>query len=123
MATKRGPRTRRRYFRKKHQTRKHRRPQTKSIHPRSVLNLSNSNTNGNVGALYSPVSTPGKNNTRTPNSPITMKAKLLASMYPNRASMIQRSSSFNNGNIETEETWWKRAEAELGTENKPYYRN
>ena len=48
---------------------------------------------------FSPISSPGPNSptfSPTPNTPITKHAKELAKLYPNRGTMIQRSTSFNN---------------------------
>lgn len=55
---------------------------------------------------FSPVSSPGPNSpslslspNSSPNTPITKRAKMLASLYPNRRSMLERSESFNTTEI------------------------
>jgi len=79
---------------------------------------------------FSPVSSPGPNsptfsltpNTQPntqPNTPITKHAKELAKLYPNRGTMIQRSSSFNNGF--TTENFYTEFEKLFPEKNGPAY--
>lgn len=124
MATKRGPRTRRRLFHKKRRqaTRRYRRPPQDKMNSLSVSISNSNNYHGN--ALYSPVSSPGESNTnneKEPNTPITRKAKLLAKLYPNLQGMLQRSTSFGSANNPLNENSWRQLEEELGTVNEPYY--
>ena len=128
MATKRGLRTRRRLFHKKKRqvTRRYRRPPPT---PMNSLSLSNSNNAAGNG-FYSPVSSPGasntnnknnKNNSTTTNSELAARAKLLAKLYPNLRGMLDRSTSFGSSNNLLNNKGWAQLEAELGTENEPYY--
>lgn len=73
---------RRRTQKKKKQSHKTRRRLTKP--PNTLIN-------------FSPISSPGPNSPVSSNSPITKRAKELAKLYPNRGTMLQRSTSFNNG--------------------------
>ena len=126
MAAKRGLRTRRRYQKQKKQTRRYRRDPTSKRGSLSIVapsNIQNNLTYSSSSSTenYSPVSTPGKNNSSPPNSPITMKAKMLASMYPNRETMIKRSMSFSSSNKVNNNAWWKQMEEEWGTVNQEYF--
>jgi hypothetical protein len=75
---------------------------------------------------FSPISSPGSfnnalsPNTTPPNTPITRRAKELASLYPNRASMIARSKSFNNEAMNTE-TFYREFEQLFPNRNGPSY--
>jgi hypothetical protein len=69
---------------KKSQKTRHKRLRVASKPPNALIN-------------FSPISSPGPNSPQTPNSPITRRAKELASLYPNTKTMVKRSSSFNNG--------------------------
>jgi hypothetical protein len=93
-------RRRRRTRHKKHKHRKHGKKTRKTLQikaPNTVLN-------------FSPISSPGSfNNTLSPNTPfeepntpITRRAKELAALYPNRATMVARSKSFNSPGLGTE---------------------
>lgn len=105
----------RRTQKKKKQLRKTRRRQRRKA-PNVLLN-------------YSPVSSPGPNspsfslspNTPPPNSPITKRAKLLASMYPNTHTMVQRSTSFNNKEGMTAENFYREFERLFPEGNGPRY--
>jgi hypothetical protein len=82
-----------RHRRRKTQKRKHHLRKTRR---RRLLHVSKP---PNALLNFSPVSSPGPNSPSplSPNTPGTKQAKQLATMYPNRRTMIQRSSSFNNG--------------------------
>jgi hypothetical protein len=79
----------------------------------------------------SPISSPGPNspsfslspNTpktlNTPNTPITKRAKELANLYPNRGTMVKRSSSFNDGM--TTEEFYTQFERLFPEKNGPRY--
>ena len=105
---------RRRTQKKKKQTRK-KRLQPVSTPPNALLN-------------FSPVSSPGPNsptfslspNTNTPNTPITKRAKYLASLYPNRRTMMERSESFNNTGVSTN-NFYKEFERLFPEQNGPAY--
>lgn len=82
----------------------------------------------NILVNISPVSSPGPNspsfslspNTpKTPNTPITKRAKQLANLYPNKGTMVKRSTSFNEG-ITTEE-FYNQFERLFPEKNGPVY--
>lgn len=66
---------------------------------------------------YSPIPSPGTPNT---NSPLTLRAKELARLYPTQRAMLNRSTSFN-GTEMTNEEFYERLGKEIGFENKPYF--
>lgn len=84
-------------YRKKKHTRKTRRQAVKSKPPKILSN-------------YSPISSPGSNNSlvlspsplASPKTPITSRAEELGRLYPNTRSMIERSRSFGNESMSTE---------------------
>ena len=70
----------------------------------------------------SPLSSPGPNSptfSLSPNTPITKRAKELANLYPNRGTMVKRSSSFNNGM--TTEEFYTQFERLFPEKNGPRY--
>ncbi len=74
---------------------------------------------------FSPISSPGSfDNTLSPNTPpntpIKRRAKELASLYPNRGSMLARSKSFNNEGMNTE-TFYREFERLFPNRNGPAY--
>jgi hypothetical protein len=105
---------RKRTHKKKKQSRKTRRRRLQPVSkpPNALLN-------------FSPISSPGPNSPtfslspNTPNTPITKRAKQLANLYPNRGTMIQRSSSFNNGL--PEENFYSEFERLFPEKNGPSY--
>ena len=106
-------RKRTRYGRHKHK--KHRRKTRKSLKikpPNALID-------------FSPISSPGSfNNTlspnASPNTPITKRAKELAALYPNRASMLARSKSYGNEEMSTE-NFYKEFERQFPNRNGPAY--
>ena len=74
---------------------------------------------------FSPISSPGSlNNTLSPNTPpntpITKRAKELAELYPNRASMLARSNSYTNNGMSTE-NFYREFERLFPNRNGPAY--
>lgn len=97
---------RQRTQRKKRQARKTRR--VKALPPSSLND-------------YSPPPSPGPPNS-PPGTPITRRARELASMYPNRNAMIARSTSFNeNTNGMTTENFYREFERLFPEKNGPVY--
>ena len=83
--------------------RQRRRTQRKKKHGRKTRHRRHMSKPPNALINFSPVSSPGPNSPTlslspdsSPNTPITKRAKHLASLYPNTRTMVQRSESFNN---------------------------
>ncbi len=78
---------------------------------------------------FSPVSSPGSfNNTLSPNTPvpepntpITRRAKELATLYPNRASMLARARSFNENEGMTSNEFYREFERLFPNRNGTAY--
>ena len=68
---------------------------------------------------YSLPPSPGSPNV-SPNTPITRRARELASLYPNQRTMIARSTSFNDQGMSTE-NFYKEFERQFPNRNGPAY--
>ncbi len=108
--------------------RQRRRTQKKKKHGRKTRHRRHVSKPPNALINFSPVSSPGPNSptlslspNSSPNTPITKRAKILASLYPNRQTMLQRSQSFNNTGGMTTENFYREFERVFPEGNGPAY--
>jgi hypothetical protein len=108
-------------FRRRRRTRYGKRKHRKHRKTRKLLTIKPPNKEID----FSPISSPGSFNdtlspNTPPNTPITRRAKELAALYPNRASMLARSKSFNTEGINNE-TFYREFERLFPNRNGPSY--